>query len=95
VSLASTSRLPFAISRIHFVLSIRCPRTMLTMCTYYRDVSTATLTAAGNQELLDRQRALRPNSPWHIYQPQLTSLSSIANRVTGTGLSVGECHPLL
>lgn len=40
--------------------------------------------------MLNKQRALRPNSPWHIYKPQMTSLSSIANRVTGTGLSVGK-----
>lgn len=41
-------------------------------------------------DLLNQQRAKRPSSPWHIYQPQLTSMSSIANRVTGTGLSVGK-----
>lgn len=38
---------------------------------------------------LNRQRSLRPNSPWHIYQPQMTSITSIGNRVTGVGLSVG------
>jgi succinate dehydrogenase (ubiquinone) cytochrome b560 subunit len=40
-------------------------------------------------DLLNEQRAKRPSSPWHIYQPQLTSVSSIANRATGAGLSVG------
>lgn len=40
-------------------------------------------------DLLNEQRAKRPSSPWHIYQPQLTSMSSIANRATGAGLSVG------
>ncbi|KAK4058466.1 cytochrome b subunit of succinate dehydrogenase, Sdh3p [Microbotryomycetes sp. JL221] len=54
-----------------------------------RAVSTQTMSEAQNLELLNKQRSLRPNSPWHIYQPQLTSVSSIANRVTGAGLSVG------
>ncbi|KAM0788463.1 hypothetical protein ACM66B_001596 [Microbotryomycetes sp. NB124-2] len=54
-----------------------------------RAVSTQTMSEAQNLELLNKQRSLRPNSPWHIYQPQLTSLTSIANRVTGAGLSVG------
>lgn len=61
-----------------------------------RDVSTAPLSLSGNLELLNKQRALRPNSPhFTIYQPQLTWLSSIANRVTGSGLSVGQSPFLL
>ncbi|SCV67655.1 BQ2448_5266 [Microbotryum intermedium] len=52
-----------------------------------RPVSTHSLTSEQNLELLNKQRALRPNSPWHIYQPQLTSMSSIANRATGVGLT--------
>lgn len=41
-------------------------------------------------ELLNAQRKLRPSSPhFTIYEPQLSWLTSIANRATGTGLSVG------
>jgi len=40
-------------------------------------------------DLLNKQRLLRPSSPhFTIYQPQLTWIGSIANRVTGAGLSV-------
>ncbi|PPR00610.1 hypothetical protein CVT24_005492 [Panaeolus cyanescens] len=39
-------------------------------------------------EILNKQRLNRPSSPhFTIYQPQLTWLGSIANRVTGAGLS--------
>lgn len=39
--------------------------------------------------ILNNQRLLRPSSPhFTIYQPQLTWIGSIANRVTGVGLSV-------
>ncbi|GAA5838284.1 hypothetical protein JCM3766R1_005509 [Sporobolomyces carnicolor] len=54
-----------------------------------RAVSTQAMSEADNLALLNQQRAKRPSSPWHIYQPQLTSISSIANRATGAGLSVG------
>ncbi|GAA5898696.1 succinate:quinone oxidoreductase subunit C [Sporobolomyces salmoneus] len=54
-----------------------------------RAVSTQAMSEADNLSLLNEQRAKRPSSPWHIYQPQLTSMSSIANRATGAGLSVG------
>ncbi len=44
-------------------------------------------------KMLNEQRSVRPISPhFTIYQPQLTWLASIANRVTGAGLSVGECR---
>lgn len=46
-----------------------------------------------DQELktLNEQRSVRPISPHlSIYQPQLTWYGSIANRITGVGLSVGE-----
>jgi hypothetical protein len=40
---------------------------------------------------LNKQRLARPNSPhMTIYQPQITWYGSIANRITGVGLSVGE-----
>lgn len=48
------------------------------------------LTVSENTTFLNTQRAARPNSPhFTIYQPQITWLASIANRVTGVGLSVG------
>ncbi|KAG6332970.1 hypothetical protein ID866_6123 [Astraeus odoratus] len=41
-----------------------------------------------SEEILNQQRLKRPSSPhFTIYQPQLTWLASIANRVTGVGLS--------
>ena len=40
--------------------------------------------------ILNAQRMRRPSSPhFTIYEPQLSWLSSIANRVTGNGLSIG------
>ncbi|TFY62182.1 hypothetical protein EVJ58_g4030 [Rhodofomes roseus] len=40
-------------------------------------------------EILNTQRLKRPSSPhFTIYQPQLTWLGSIANRMTGSALSV-------
>ncbi|KAI0050513.1 succinate dehydrogenase cytochrome b560 subunit [Auriscalpium vulgare] len=40
-------------------------------------------------DILNTQRLKRPSSPhFTIYQPQLTWIGSIANRVTGVGLSV-------
>ncbi|KWU44066.1 cytochrome b560 subunit of succinate dehydrogenase [Rhodotorula sp. JG-1b] len=53
-----------------------------------RAVSTEAMDSRQAMDLLNEQRAKRPSSPWHIYQPQLTSMSSIANRATGAGLSV-------
>ncbi|KAG2017522.1 succinate dehydrogenase cytochrome b560 subunit [Coprinopsis cinerea AmutBmut pab1-1] len=54
-----------------------------------RFVQTESLTPAENLQLLNKQRLKRPSSPhFTIYQPQLTWLGSIANRVTGAGLSV-------
>lgn len=42
-----------------------------------------------NLNLLNQQRSVRPSSPhFTIYEPQLTWLLSILNRVTGVGLSV-------
>ncbi|CEQ42958.1 SPOSA6832_04827 [Sporobolomyces salmonicolor] len=52
------------------------------------------MTPEENLAYLNQQRAIRPSSPWHIYQPQLTSMSSIANRATGAFLSAGaSCSP--
>lgn len=48
------------------------------------------LTVKENETLLNEQRLARPSSPhFTIYQPQITWLLSIANRVTGVGLSAG------
>ncbi|KAF4613467.1 hypothetical protein D9613_008122 [Agrocybe pediades] len=47
------------------------------------------LPPSANTEILNKQRLNRPSTPhFTIYQPQLTWLASIANRVTGVGLSV-------
>lgn len=47
---------------------------------------------AASQDILNAQRLKRPSSPhFTIYQPQITWVASIANRVTGVGLSVGMC----
>ncbi|EJF59152.1 succinate dehydrogenase cytochrome b560 subunit [Dichomitus squalens LYAD-421 SS1] len=54
-----------------------------------RSVQTESLPPSAAQEILNKQRLRRPSSPhFTIYQPQLTWLGSIANRVTGAGLSV-------
>jgi Succinate dehydrogenase/Fumarate reductase transmembrane subunit len=46
--------------------------------------------------ILNTQRLARPSSPhFTIYQPQLTWIASIANRITGAGLSVRASGPLL
>lgn len=58
-----------------------------------RTVQTKSLPASASQEILNSQRLLRPSSPhFTIYQPQLTWLGSIANRVTGSALSVCKNH---
>ncbi|KAI1792136.1 succinate dehydrogenase cytochrome b560 subunit [Ganoderma leucocontextum] len=54
-----------------------------------RYVQTESLPPSAAQGILNEQRLRRPSSPhFTIYQPQLTWLGSIANRVTGTGISV-------
>lgn len=54
-----------------------------------RSVQTQSLPPSASEQILNAQRIKRPSSPhFTIYQPQLTWLGSIANRVTGTGLSV-------
>jgi Succinate dehydrogenase/Fumarate reductase transmembrane subunit len=46
--------------------------------------------------ILNTQRLARPSSPhFTIYQPQLTWVASIANRVTGAGLSACTSGSLL
>ncbi|KAG6831632.1 hypothetical protein H0H92_008709 [Tricholoma furcatifolium] len=54
-----------------------------------RAVQTTSIPVSQSMEILNKQRLLRPSSPhFTIYQPQLTWLGSIFNRVTGVALSV-------
>ncbi|KDQ58973.1 hypothetical protein JAAARDRAFT_715234 [Jaapia argillacea MUCL 33604] len=54
----------------------------------YRTIQTTSLPPSAAREILNKQRLFRPSSPhFTIYQPQLTWLSSIVNRVTGAALS--------
>ncbi|KAG2345370.1 cytochrome b subunit of succinate dehydrogenase, Sdh3p [Suillus weaverae] len=53
-----------------------------------RGVQIQSLPPSASEEILNAQRLKRPSSPhFTIYQPQLTWLSSIANRATGGALS--------
>ncbi|KAG1719375.1 cytochrome b subunit of succinate dehydrogenase, Sdh3p [Suillus occidentalis] len=53
-----------------------------------RGVQIQSLPSSASEEILNAQRLKRPSSPhFTIYQPQLTWLSSIANRATGGALS--------
>lgn len=55
----------------------------------HRSVQTESLPPSASLEILNKQRLNRPSSPhFTIYQPQLTWLGSIVNRVTGSALSV-------
>jgi len=64
-------------------------RTLLRSITAKRFVQTESITPAAEQDILNSQRLKRPSSPhFTIYQPQLSWIGSIANRVTGVGLSV-------
>ncbi|KAH9981899.1 SDHC, cytochrome b subunit of succinate dehydrogenase [Russula compacta] len=54
-----------------------------------RAVQTQSLKPKDATDILNTQRLARPSSPhFTIYQPQLTWIGSIANRITGSGLSV-------
>ncbi|KAI9456789.1 succinate dehydrogenase cytochrome b560 subunit [Russula earlei] len=54
-----------------------------------RHVQTNSLKPEEAIAILNTQRLARPSSPhFTIYQPQLTWIASIANRITGAGLSV-------
>lgn len=54
-------------------------------------VATTKLSHEDALKLLNEQRSLRPNSPhFTIYQPQLTWIASIFNRITGAGVSARE-----
>jgi len=54
-----------------------------------RAIQTESIPVSNSTEILNKQRLLRPSSPhFTIYQPQLTWICSIFNRVTGAALSV-------
>ncbi|KAG8997729.1 cytochrome b subunit of succinate dehydrogenase, Sdh3p [Tulasnella sp. JGI-2019a] len=54
-----------------------------------RGVIIKSIPASAQSDTLNAQRLLRPSSPhFTIYEPQITWLASIANRITGAGLSV-------
>lgn len=58
-------------------------------------VQTQSLPPSAAEKILNEQRLKRPSSPhFTIYQPQLTWIGSIANRVTGAGLSVCKNYML-
>lgn len=53
-----------------------------------RGIQTESLPPSASEAILNHQRLKRPSSPhFTIYQPQLTWISSIANRATGGALS--------
>jgi len=65
------------------------PRSVSRTLVLKRGVTTESIPASASVGILNKQRLNRPSSPhFTIYQPQLTWLGSIANRVTGVGLSV-------
>ncbi|TFK93142.1 SDHC, cytochrome b subunit of succinate dehydrogenase [Polyporus arcularius HHB13444] len=54
-----------------------------------RTIQTESLPPTAAEQILNQQRLRRPSSPhFTIYQPQLTWVASIANRMTGAALSV-------
>ncbi|CAG8439715.1 12087_t:CDS:2 [Ambispora leptoticha] len=52
-----------------------------------RSTASTANTTPEHEKLLVSQRAVRPLSPWYIYQPQLTWLLSLTHRATGAGLA--------
>lgn len=60
-----------------------------------RGVQTESLRPEQAADFLNAQRLKRPSSPhFTIYQPQLTWFASIANRITGVGLTVCALNQL-
>ncbi|KAG6872727.1 hypothetical protein C0995_007130 [Termitomyces sp. Mi166 len=76
---------------------IRTPRRERLMGTLRksdRTVQTTSTSVSESVQILNKQRLNRPSSPhFTIYQPQLTWIASIFNRVTGIGLSVRTYLP--
>lgn len=70
------------------VAQLRQQHQQIRSATSSANVPTTTLSQKEAMDLLNKQRSMRPNSPHlTIYQPQLTWYGSIANRITGVGLS--------
>jgi succinate dehydrogenase (ubiquinone) cytochrome b560 subunit len=58
-----------------------------------KSIKTQSMPPASHSEILNTQRLRRPSSPhFTIYEPQITWIGSIANRMTGVGLSVRELN---
>lgn len=90
----STSRQkPPASFTQHPPQTVRLPLLRACLCSgivsTIRAIQTESLPPSANELILNQQRLKRPSSPhFTIYQPQLTWIMSIANRVTGVALSV-------
>ena len=66
---------------VTLIIDLRCDR----------GIQTEFQPASKAMDILNAQRLRRPSSPhFTIYQPQLTWIGSIANRVTGVALGVRE-----
>ena len=80
---------PLARHLIRFVSALSNLASTLTL--RIRSVQTESLPPSAAVDILNAQRIKRPSSPhFTIYEPQITWIGSIANRVTGGGLSAGE-----
>ncbi|TDL25490.1 succinate dehydrogenase cytochrome b560 subunit [Rickenella mellea] len=78
-----------AFRRTAFIQPILRNPAALRLALSKRSIQIQSLPPSASQEISDSQRIKRPSSPhFTIYQPQLTWLGSIANRVTGSALSV-------
>ncbi|CAA7267522.1 unnamed protein product [Cyclocybe aegerita] len=78
-----------ALRKVAFTPNLTRNQVMLRNIVGRRSIQVQSLPPSANLEILNKQRLNRPSSPhFTIYQPQLTWLGSIANRVTGAGLSV-------
>ncbi|KAJ3511960.1 hypothetical protein NLJ89_g3802 [Agrocybe chaxingu] len=78
-----------ALRKAAFTLNLMRNQVVLRNIVGRRSIQVQSLPPSANLEILNKQRLKRPSSPhFTIYQPQLTWLGSIANRVTGAGLSV-------
>ncbi|KAH7926349.1 SDHC, cytochrome b subunit of succinate dehydrogenase [Leucogyrophana mollusca] len=77
-----------ALRRAAFSQNLARNQVALRTVLFKRAVQTQSLPPAASEEILNQQRLKRPSSPhFTIYQPQITWLGSIVNRVTGGALS--------
>ncbi|KAH9481923.1 Succinate dehydrogenase cytochrome B subunit, mitochondrial [Psilocybe cubensis] len=78
-----------ALRKAAFLPNAARSQVMLRNVVAKRSIQIQSLTPSAGQEILNKQRVVRPSSPhFTIYQPQLTWVASIFNRVTGVALSV-------